>query len=145
MPDDLGAKQSELCIRLYTEFRTANDAMPIGGRFMPYHWRNLPNPLGIISMPYAHMLTSMPVSSPTLSTTSPTTSIDSAPRRRSLVCGEDVGLIACTFLAYDAKANQWDQSGRRLKRNREILIPLRETRSGRGAAIWSETADVAHA
>ena len=56
MPDDLDAKKSELCIRLYTEFRAALDAMPIGGRCMPYHWRNLPNPLGIIWMPYAQML-----------------------------------------------------------------------------------------
>lgn len=56
MPDNLGAKQSELCIRLYTEFRAAHDAKPIGGRFMPYHWRSLPDPIGIIWMPYAQML-----------------------------------------------------------------------------------------
>jgi hypothetical protein len=56
MPDDLGTKQSELCIQLYTKFRAVHDAMPIGGRFMPYDWRNLPNPLGVVWMPYAQML-----------------------------------------------------------------------------------------
>ena len=54
MPDDLAKKQSELCIRLYTEFRAELDAMPIGGRFMPYDWQNLP--LGMIWAPYAQML-----------------------------------------------------------------------------------------
>jgi hypothetical protein len=56
MPDNLSAKQSELCIRLYTEFRAALDATPIEGQFMPYDWQNLPNPLDFIWMPYAQML-----------------------------------------------------------------------------------------
>jgi hypothetical protein len=56
MPDDLGAKQSELCIRLYIEFRATLDATPIEGHFMPYYWQNLPNSLDFIWMPYAQML-----------------------------------------------------------------------------------------
>ena len=56
MPDDLGTKQSELCIRLYTEFRAALDALPIGGRFMPYGWFNPPSSLGMAWTPYVQML-----------------------------------------------------------------------------------------
>jgi hypothetical protein len=56
MSDDSNSNQTELCIRLYTEFRAALDAMPFGGPFMPYDWWNLPNPLGFMWMPYREML-----------------------------------------------------------------------------------------
>lgn len=55
MTDDPAAKQSALCIRLYTEFREAHDAIPPSDRFMPYKWGNLPNPIGMIWMAYAQM------------------------------------------------------------------------------------------
>lgn len=56
MRDEFGAKQSEVYVKLYTQFRATHDAIPIGGHFMPYRWGNLPNPLGITWLPYAQML-----------------------------------------------------------------------------------------
>lgn len=45
-PDQFTRKQSEDVIRLYTAYRHELDHSVIGGRFMPYHWWTLPDPLG---------------------------------------------------------------------------------------------------
>jgi hypothetical protein len=56
MADDAGSKETTEAIRLYTAYRAALDASEIGGRFMPYNWWALPDPIGIIWLPYAQML-----------------------------------------------------------------------------------------
>lgn len=56
MPDDLSERQSRLAIQLYTTFRAELDTIPLGGRFMPYRWWSLPDPIGVHWMPYAEML-----------------------------------------------------------------------------------------
>ena len=55
-PDEFTRKQSEDAIRLYTAYRHELDHSAIGGRFMPYHWWTLPDPLGGIWMAYSSML-----------------------------------------------------------------------------------------
>jgi hypothetical protein len=55
-PDKFTRKQSEDVIRLYTAYRQEFDHSAISGRFMPYHWWTLPDPLGGIWMPYSSML-----------------------------------------------------------------------------------------
>lgn len=56
MADGHASEESTATIRLYTAYRAALDTSEIGGRFMPYNWWGLPNPLGIIWMPYSQML-----------------------------------------------------------------------------------------
>lgn len=55
-PDEFTRKQSEQAVRLYTAYRHELDHSEIGGRFMPYHWWTLPDPLGGIWMAYSSML-----------------------------------------------------------------------------------------
>ena len=55
-PDEFTRKQSEHAIRLYTAYRHELDHNEIGGRFMPYRWWTLPDPLGGIWMAYSSML-----------------------------------------------------------------------------------------
>jgi len=56
MPDEFTQRQSEEAIRLYTAYREAMDSSPLGGRFMPYRWWRLPDPIGGIWMAYTQML-----------------------------------------------------------------------------------------
>lgn len=55
-PDDYTQKQSADAIRLYTAYRRELDHSEIGGRFMPYRWWTLPDPLAVIWLPYSSML-----------------------------------------------------------------------------------------
>lgn len=56
MIDQFSRDRSEKLVRFYEAYRTALDATPIGGRFLPYRWWQLPNPLGAAWMPYSQML-----------------------------------------------------------------------------------------
>lgn len=56
MPDELTRTQSEQAIRLYTDYRIARDNSPVGGRFMPYRWWTLPDPMSGFWIPYEGML-----------------------------------------------------------------------------------------
>lgn len=56
MVADPKAEQSRLALRLYAAYREIRDGLPVAGKFMPYGWRNLPNPLGAIWMAYSQML-----------------------------------------------------------------------------------------
>lgn len=56
MTDDFTRHRSEKLVSLYTRYRDALDATPIDGRWMPYRWWTLPDPLGVIWMPYSGML-----------------------------------------------------------------------------------------
>lgn len=56
MPDEFTLKRSEKLIRLYTQYRAQLDASPIGGRWMPYRWWSLPDPLSVRWMAYNEML-----------------------------------------------------------------------------------------
>jgi hypothetical protein len=55
-PDEFTRQQSAEAIRLYTAYRHELDHSEICGRFMPYHWWTLPNPLAMPWMPYSSML-----------------------------------------------------------------------------------------
>lgn len=55
-PDEFKRKQSERAIQLYTAYRHELDNSEFGGRFMPYRWWTLPDPLGGIWFPYSSML-----------------------------------------------------------------------------------------
>ena len=48
--------RSEKLVSFYEAYRTALDATPVGGRYMPYHWWQMPNPIDGIWMPYGQML-----------------------------------------------------------------------------------------
>lgn len=56
MPDDLAREQSEEAIRLYASYRKELDESALGGRFMPYRWWTLPDPLDAAWLPYSQML-----------------------------------------------------------------------------------------
>lgn len=56
MPDEFTRKQSEQAVRLYVAYRGELDDSPVGGRFLPYRWWTLPNPISAIWMPYSQML-----------------------------------------------------------------------------------------
>lgn len=47
--------QPEKRLRLYQLYLTAREANPIEGRFMPYDWSGLPNPLSGAWLPYSQM------------------------------------------------------------------------------------------
>ncbi|WP_245303336.1 integrase [Mesorhizobium loti] len=55
-PDEFTQKQSAEAIQLYTAYRHELDLSEICGRFMPYRWWTLPDPLGGFWMPYSSML-----------------------------------------------------------------------------------------
>ena len=54
--DEFIRQQSEEAIRLYTAYRYALDHSELGGRFMPYRWWTLPDPISGAWMPYVSML-----------------------------------------------------------------------------------------
>ena len=56
MSDEFSRKRSEQLVRLYATLRNELDAMPNAGRWMPYRWWSLPDPLGIRWMAYSEML-----------------------------------------------------------------------------------------
>jgi len=56
MPDDYSLKRSEQLKAYYALFRTEYDAVPPGGRWMPYRWWSLPDPLSGLWLPYGQML-----------------------------------------------------------------------------------------
>lgn len=55
-PDEFTLQQSEEAIRLYTAYRYTLDHSEQDGRFMPYRWWTLPDPIGVVWMPYVSML-----------------------------------------------------------------------------------------
>jgi hypothetical protein len=55
-PDEFTRQQSEEAIRLYIAYRFALDHSERDGRFMPYRWWTLPDPLSGVWMPYVSML-----------------------------------------------------------------------------------------
>lgn len=55
-PDDFTREQSAEAIRLYQLYRDALDQSAVGGRFMPYRWWSLPDPLSVPWMVYSGML-----------------------------------------------------------------------------------------
>ncbi|HEY4201539.1 MAG TPA: integrase [Devosiaceae bacterium] len=56
MPDEFRVRQSEALILLYAKYRIELDSTAIGGKWMPYRWWQLPNPLSARWMAYAEML-----------------------------------------------------------------------------------------
>lgn len=54
--DAVALTQSAEAIALYTAYRAEHDRSEIGGRFMPYRWWTLPDPIGGLWMPYVEML-----------------------------------------------------------------------------------------
>jgi hypothetical protein len=54
--DDFTKARSEKLIALYARHRAALDAKPASGRWMPYRWWTLPNPLSVAWMAYSQML-----------------------------------------------------------------------------------------
>jgi len=56
MPDEFTLQRSQRLAQLYTQFRAELDATKTGGRWMPYHWWRLPDPLHIMWMAYSEML-----------------------------------------------------------------------------------------
>ncbi|MEO8455557.1 MAG: hypothetical protein ABI454_10380 [Sphingomicrobium sp.] len=55
-PDQFTRQQSEEAIRLYTVYRYALDHVELGGRFMPYRWWTLPDPISGAWISYVSML-----------------------------------------------------------------------------------------
>ena len=56
MTDEFSRNRSEKLIALYTAYRTALDATPVGGRYMPYRWWTLPEQMSGVWMIYVEML-----------------------------------------------------------------------------------------
>lgn len=56
LPDPRAAAESVRAIGLYSAYRAALDASPIGGRFMPYRWWSLPDKMGAVWLPFSQML-----------------------------------------------------------------------------------------
>lgn len=56
MTDQYSLDRSEKLVKLYEAYRSAFDASPVGGRFMPYRWWKLPNQLSAAWMAYSLML-----------------------------------------------------------------------------------------
>jgi hypothetical protein len=55
-PDEFSATRSAKLCEFYKQYRTALDALPDEGQWLPYRWYNLPNPLNGFWTPYALML-----------------------------------------------------------------------------------------
>lgn len=55
-PDPLTQDQSLQAIKMYTSFRRMLDDGNDDGRFMPYNWWRLPDPIGGLWLPYTQML-----------------------------------------------------------------------------------------
>ena len=55
-PDEFTRQQSAEAIRFYTAYRDALDQIEQDGRFMPYRWWVLPDPISGVWMPYVGML-----------------------------------------------------------------------------------------
>ena len=56
MPDEFQRQRSEALILLYTRFREQLDSTELGGKWMPYRWWELPDPLSMHWMAYSEML-----------------------------------------------------------------------------------------
>lgn len=56
MPDEFTLQRSKRLIERYTQFRTELDSSEGGGRFMPYSWWSLPDPLPGAWLAYSLML-----------------------------------------------------------------------------------------
>ena len=55
-PDPFTLEQSEQAIRLFTAYRNELDCAENNGRFMPYRWWSLPDPINALWMPYTQLL-----------------------------------------------------------------------------------------
>ena len=56
MPDEFMLQRSRRLVERYTQFRAQLDSNEISGRFMPYNWWSLPDPLPIAWTAYSLML-----------------------------------------------------------------------------------------
>lgn len=56
MTDQFSRDRSDRMVAWYSQYRTALDAVPTGGKVMPYRWWTLPDPMNMIWMPYSQML-----------------------------------------------------------------------------------------
>lgn len=56
MTDQFTLNRSAKLVEHYELYRTALDAMPLEGKFMPYRWWNFPDPMQILFMAYCEML-----------------------------------------------------------------------------------------
>jgi hypothetical protein len=56
MTDQFSRDRSERLVRFYEVYRSALDATPVGGEFMPYRWWTLPSPPNPAGTAYSQML-----------------------------------------------------------------------------------------